>query len=326
MPAAAPLFDAHTHLSLSAPDHYPEPMHKIDSLLRLQREHGIGRSAVYSPMVISHALQAGRDPLAAARQYNEHIARTQDRHPQEVAGVGIVYPFADDDSAREAERAIRDLGLTGIMANPYLQGDWLDQDARAEPLLQAMHELRAPLIVHPEENLEKVVAQAAGRRLMYDEGLVLWRTLATTWALYGFAAGPLLDRYPQLRIVFAHGGGTFWGKASRIDMAFRELVMKGDAIARSQWEGEESDVLPLDRLRRHQVYMDTAWMDRGAMHNALHWLGPDRLLYGSDGSPHPNSIAYFQQQLDGMQLPDDHLQAIRHGTAAALFGAGQPPS
>src|SRR5438874_981449 len=123
MTAAGPFVDAHTHLSLSAPDYYPEPMHKIDSLLHLQREHGIGRSVVYSPMVISHALQAGRDPLAAARQYNEHIARTQDQHPDEVAGVGIVYPFASDESAREAERAIRDLGLTGIMVNPYLAGD-----------------------------------------------------------------------------------------------------------------------------------------------------------------------------------------------------------
>jgi aminocarboxymuconate-semialdehyde decarboxylase len=237
-----------------------------------------------------------------------------------VAGVGIVYPFAADESAREAERAVSELGLTGIMANPYLQGDWLDQDARAEPLFQAMHELRAPLIVHPEEHLEKVVAEAVGRRLLYDEGLVLWRTLATTWALYGFAAGPLLDRYPELRIVFAHGGGTFWGKATRIDMAFRELISRGDAIARSQWEGEESDMPPLARLKHHHVYMDTAWMDRGAMRNALEWLGPDRLLYGSDGSPHPNSIDYFQRQLEDMQLSAADLQGIWQGTADGLFG------
>jgi aminocarboxymuconate-semialdehyde decarboxylase len=320
MSAAPHLFDAHTHLSLKAPDHYPRAMHHIDSLLELQRDHGIGRSAVYSPMVISHAIQAGRDPLAAARQYNEHIARTQDEHPDEVAGVGIIYPFAADESAREAERAIRELGLIGVMANPYLAGDWLDQDARAEPLFQALHELRAPLIVHPEEHMEHVVAQAVGRKLLYDEGLVMWRTLATTWALYGFAAGPLLDRYPDMRMVFAHGAGMFWGKATRIDMAFRELVSGGDAIARSQWQGEESDVLPLDRLKQHHVYMDTAWMDRSSMHSALHWLGPDRLLYGSDGSPHPNSIDYFQRQLEDMGLSSAELHAIQHGNAAGLFG------
>jgi aminocarboxymuconate-semialdehyde decarboxylase len=315
----APLVDVHTHLSLSAPEHYPQPMHKIEALLHLQREHGIGQSAVYSPMVISHALQAGRDPLAAARSYNDHIARTQEAHPGEVIGVGIIYPFAGDDSAREAERAIRQLGLSGVMANPYLQGDWLDQDERAEPLFEALEELGAPLIVHPEEHLEQVVAKAAGRRLLYDEGLVLWRTLATTWALYGFAAGPLLDRFPRLKVIFAHGGGLFWGKASRIDMAFRELVRRGDAIARSQWEGEETSTLPFERLKAHQVYMDTAWMDRGAMRNAIEWLGPDRLLYGSDGSPHPNSIGYFQHQLEQMALSGDALAAIKHGNAEQLF-------
>src|SRR5438067_10965861 len=106
MSAGQLLVDAHTHLSLRAPEHYPQPMHRIDALLHLQREHGIGASAVYSPMVISQALQAGRDPLEAARQYNDFIARTQGDHREEVIGVGIVYPFAGDAGAREAERAI----------------------------------------------------------------------------------------------------------------------------------------------------------------------------------------------------------------------------
>src|SRR5438270_13337709 len=104
---AATLVDAHTHLSLAAPEHYPQAMHNVDALLHLQREHGITRSAVYSPMVVSQAIHSGRDPLEAARRYNDFIARTRDLHPDEVSGVGISYPFAEDESAREAERAVR---------------------------------------------------------------------------------------------------------------------------------------------------------------------------------------------------------------------------
>jgi aminocarboxymuconate-semialdehyde decarboxylase len=271
-------------------------------------------------MVVSQAQQSGREPLEAARRYNDFIARTRDQHPDEVTGVGIVYPFAADESAREVERAVSELGLAGIMANPYLQGRWIDQDPAAEPLFQAMAGLGAPLIVHPEEYMEKVVAEAVGRRLLFDEGLVLWRTLATTFSLYGFAAGPLLDRYPDLKLVFAHGGGLFWGKATRIDMAFRELVARGDAIAASQWQGDRTDALPFDRLKAHQVFMDTAWMDRGAMRNALDWLGPDRLLFGTDGSPHPGSIDYFKHQLETMSLSDPDRHAIEHANAERLFG------
>jgi aminocarboxymuconate-semialdehyde decarboxylase len=313
------LVDAHTHLSLRAPDYYPRPMHHVEALLELQRSHGIGCSAVYSPMVVSQALQAGRDPLEASRQYNEHIARTRDEHRDEVVGVGIIYPFAGDESAREAERAIKQLALSGVMANPYLQGNWLDQDQRAEPLFQALQEVDAPLIVHPEEHMEKVVAQAVGRRLLYDEGLVLWRTLATTWCLYGFAAGPLLDRFPRLKLVFAHGGGGFWGKATRIEMAFQELVARDDAIAMSQWQGERSGTPPLQRLRDRQVYMDTAWMDRGALRTAIEFLGAGKLLYGSDGSPHPNSIDYFQGQLESLGLPEPDLAGVKHVNAERLF-------
>lgn len=322
MPSTGLLVDVHTHLSLAAPEFYPQAMQKIEALLELQREHGISRSAVYSPMVVSQALHSGRDPLEAARRYNDFMAGTRDQHPNEVTGVGIVYPFAGDQSAREAERAVSQLGLSGIMANPYLEGRWLDQDVSAEPLFQVMETLGAPLIVHPEEYMEKVVSEAVGRRLLFDEGLVLWRTLATTWALYGFAAGTLLDRFPRLKLIFAHGGGLFWGKAARIDMAFRELISRGDAIAGSQWEGSRSALLPFERLKTHQVYMDTAWMDRGAMRNALEWLGPDRLLFGTDGSPHPGSIDYFKRQLDGMALSEDDRHAIRHRNAAELFGFG----
>lgn len=321
MSASHLLVDAHTHLSLRAPDHYPQPMHRVDALLELQRQHGIGCSAAYSPMVISQAMQAGRDPRVAAQQYNEHIAGTRDQHPDEIIGVGIIYPFASDESARDAERAVKELGLSGVMANPYLQGDWLDQDQRAEPLFQVLEELNVPLIVHPEEHLEKVVAEVAGRRLKYDEGLVMWRTLATTWSLYGFAAGPLLDRFPRLKVVFAHGAGAFWGSATRIEMAFQELVARDDAIAMSQWEGQRSATPPLGRLRDHHVYMDTAWMDRSAMRSAIEFLGSDRLLYGSDGSPHPNSIDYFQRQLDDLGLPDSDLQGIKHANAQGLFAA-----
>jgi len=97
-------------------------------------------------------------------------------------------------------------------------------------------------------------------------------------------------------------------------------VARGDAIAASQWEGPSSDTLPFDRLRSHEVYMDTAWMDRGSMRNAIEWLGPDRVLFGTDGSPHPGSIDYFKRQLADMGLPDAQRQAIEHTNAARLFG------
>jgi len=208
-------------------------MRDVEALLDQQRMHGITRSIVYSPMEIQRAFRASDDPAAYASRYNTFIAETQQQHGDEIVGAGIVYPFAGDASAYEAERAVRELGLRGLMVNPYMRGAWLDQDGRAEPFLAAVESLGVPLILHPEEDLEREAAAALGRQLRYAEGLVLWRTFATMLVLYGFACGPLLAKYPRLRLIFAHGGGGFWPAASRIELLFQELLPTADPIVLS---------------------------------------------------------------------------------------------
>jgi aminocarboxymuconate-semialdehyde decarboxylase len=294
-------------------------MRDADTLLELQRRNGITRSVVYSPMEIQRALRAGDEPMLYATRYNEFVSRAQEKYPDEIVGVGLVYPFDGDASAREAERIVRELGLRAVMVNPYLRGSWIDQDERAEPLLAAVEEMGVPLVLHPEEDLERLAAETLGRRIRYAEGLVLWRTWATTLALYGFAAGPLLQRFPRLRMVFCHGGGSFWGNAARVDVLYRELVPTDDPIVGLQWEGETGQD-PIAWLRAHEVYMDVAWMDGGAMRTAIDRLGVDRLLFGTDGSAHAGSIPFFLSQLETLGLSEQELQQIRFDNVARVFG------
>lgn len=319
----AGLFDAHTHLLLTGPPHYPLAMRDTDALLKQQRSFDIRRSIVYSPMEIQRAFRASEDPSAFAGRYNEFISEVQTQHPDEVVGVGIVYPFEGDKSAREAERVIQGLGLRGVMVNPFMRGNWLDQDERAEPLLAAVEALGVPLILHPEEDLERAAAQAINRQLRYAEGLVLWRTWATTLVLYGFAVGPLLHKFPELKLVFAHGGGAFWPSAARIDVLFKELIPNDDPIVDGQWEGGEPNMAPLDWLRAHEVYFDAAWFDGSALRGAIDRFGADRFLFGTDGSAHGHSIGFFCDQLRDLGLSEDDLALVQSGNAERLFGINE---
>jgi aminocarboxymuconate-semialdehyde decarboxylase len=323
MTTDAGLFDAHTHLLLTGPPHYPLAMRDTDALLEQQRSFNIRRSIVYSPMEIQRAFRASEDPSAFASRYNEFIATVQEKHSDEIVGVGIVYPFEGDKSAREAERVIQGLGLGGVMVNPFMRGAWLDQDDRAEPLLAAVEELGAPLILHPEEDLERVAAQAINRQLRYAEGLVLWRTWATTLVLYGFAVGPLLRQFPKLKLIFAHGGGAFWPSAARIDVLFKELIPNEDPIVDGQWEGGEPNVAPLDWLRAHEVYFDTAWFDVSALRGAIDRFGADRFLFGTDGSAHGHSIGFFCDQLSEAGLSEADLKLVQSQNAERLFRANR---
>jgi aminocarboxymuconate-semialdehyde decarboxylase len=320
MTAATKIFDSHTHLLLTGPPHYPLAMRNLDVLLEQQRSFGISRSVVYSPMEIQRAFRASEDPSAFASRYNEFISKVQEQHGDEVVGVGIVYPFEGDKSAREAERIIKELGLRGVMVNPFMRGAWLDQDARAEPVLAAVESLGVPLIVHPEEDMERAAAQALNRQIRYAEGLVLWRTWATTLVLYGFAVGPLLDKFPALKMVFAHGGGSFWPAAARIDVLFQELIPNEDPIVDGQWEGGDPHMSPLERLRAHEVYFDTAWFDASALRGAIDRLGADRFLFGTDGSAHGQSIGFFCGQLTEVGLAESDLRLVQTENAATLFG------
>jgi aminocarboxymuconate-semialdehyde decarboxylase len=295
-------------------------MRNAEALLEQQQSHGISRSIVYSPMEIQRAFRSGEDPHGFAARYNDWIASAQDRYSDWLTGVGLVYPFSGDTSAREAVRIVRELRLRAVMVNPYMRGAWLDQDPRAEPLLAAMEELGVPLILHPEEDLEREAAQAVGRELRFAEGLVIWRTFATTLVLYGFAAGPLLERFPRLKLVFAHGGGGFWPDAARIDVLFQKLIPNDDPIVEGQWLGEHSTRQPLEWLRAHEVYFDIAWFDGSALQAAIERFGADRFLYGTDGSAHGHSIGYFRQEFDRLSLSDSEREQIRYGNTARLFG------
>jgi aminocarboxymuconate-semialdehyde decarboxylase len=298
-------------------------MRSVEALLDQQRAHGIGRSVVYSPMEIQRAFRASEDPAAYAARYNTFLGEIQQRHSDEIVGAGIVYPFAGDASALEAERAVRELGLRAIMVKPYMRRAWLDQDGRAEPLLAAVEALGVPLILHPEEDLEREAAAALGRELRYAEGLVLWRTFATMLVLYGFACGPLLEKFPRLRLVFAHGGGGFWPNAARVELLFQELLPAEDPIVRGQWEGDAPARKPIEWQRAHEVYFDCAWFSGEALLGAVEQFGSDRFLFGTDGSAHGRSIDFYAGRFDALPLPAEDLQRIRYDNAARLFGASQ---
>lgn len=314
------IFDAHTHLLLTGPPYYPLAMRDVNALLEQQRSHGITRNIVYSPMEVQRAFRASEDPHVFARRYNDFIARTQEKFPDEIVGVGIVYPFSGDESAREAERIVTELGLRGVMVNPFMRNAWLDQDERAEPTLEAVEKLGVPLIVHPEEDLERAAAQAINRQLRYAEGLVIWRTFATTLVLYGFAAGPLLHRFPKLRLVFAHGGGAFWPDADRISVLFDHLIPNDDPIVAGQWEGEPVKQQPFEWLKEHEVYFDAAWFDGPTLKASMDRFGADRFLFGTDGSAHGHSIGYFISRLDEIGLGASEMQQLRYDNTARVFG------
>ncbi|MDX0803039.1 hypothetical protein GOD37_29550 [Sinorhizobium medicae] len=63
----------------------------------------------------------GNVPLTAVREANDWLATLSREHPT-LTGFAVVDAFAGEEAAREAERAIVDLGLTGLVIDSSRDG------------------------------------------------------------------------------------------------------------------------------------------------------------------------------------------------------------
>ena len=147
--------------------------------------------------------------VATAQEANDALAEIVSSRPERFAGFAAV-PLQDPDAAAaEAERAVRELGMVGILVNGY--SDLAGSDAGAyydQPeygvFWERVAELGVPLYLHPRSPLPS-------QRRIYEGHPEL---LGPTW---GFAVetgthalrlitGGLFDRYPQVQVILGHLG------------------------------------------------------------------------------------------------------------------------
>jgi aminocarboxymuconate-semialdehyde decarboxylase len=123
-------------------------------------------------------------------------------HPQRFAGLATV-PLGDPELAiEELERAITELGLAGVEIGTNIAGAELD-DPRFMPFFERASELKAGVFVHPWQVI-------GGRRLRADYYALYTVAMPaeTAFAAAALVFGGVLERIPQLHVLFAHGGGA----------------------------------------------------------------------------------------------------------------------
>src|SRR5438445_7305040 len=162
------------------------------------------------------------DALDLSRRLNDHIAGIVRNHPKRFAGLATI-PMQDPDlAAGELERCVHELGLRGaqigthVDANPHSgRIDPLNLDnASLQPVWSAAEELDAAIFVHPWDMLGKE------RMPKYWLPWLVGMPAETSLAICSLIFGGVFERFPKLRVGFAHGGGAFPWTLGRIDHAF----------------------------------------------------------------------------------------------------------
>jgi aminocarboxymuconate-semialdehyde decarboxylase len=206
-------------------------------------------------------------------------------------------------SAKELERAMRQLGMRGAMLFSNVNGVALS-DRRYWPLYEIANDLGAVLYIHPEHPIN--VEMMKEYWLMPLVGFLYDTTLAA--ASLVFAGVP--ERFPKIRWALCHLGGTIPYLAERLDRGFHAFR---DCRANIQRE-------PSSYLK--QFYYDTVNFNQGALKLAIDFAGTDHILAGSD---YPHQIGSIPSMLDAIaKLPvsDAERRGIYGGNAAKLLGLG----
>ena len=179
----------------------------MDVAMRLEEmhRHGIDLQLLSpNPLTFFHHIPA-QDAINFCAAQNDAMANIVLKHPNKFLGAAAL-PIQDiDASVKEAERAVKLLGLSAIYIGTNFPFD-ID-DPCLDPLYSAIAELNVPLFMHP--------ASSGGpggpddsRLARFDMTLILGYAYEETVAVAQLVLGGVIDRHPNLDICISHGGGV----------------------------------------------------------------------------------------------------------------------
>ncbi|MFF2446347.1 amidohydrolase family protein [Neobacillus sp. NPDC058068] len=170
---------------------------------------------VLSPIPVTFSYWA--EPEAAeemARIQNDFIAETVKKYPDRFIGLGTV-PLQDVEvSIREMDRCMHELGLKGIEIGTNINGQNLDDPAFTK-FFEMAEKWEVPLFVHPWETLGR--ERMPRHNFMYTVGMPSETALAAA----SLICGGVIEKFPGLKVCFAHGGGSFPYILPRLDQGWK---------------------------------------------------------------------------------------------------------
>ncbi|HSR75131.1 MAG TPA: amidohydrolase family protein [Xanthobacteraceae bacterium] len=279
----------------------------IENFLEAHYRNNIDISVVTNAAHYLRGKHASEE-LAAVQKWTDYAIAIQEKYKGIIYGFATILPCGGPAFVKEAERAIRELGLKGIFIHSSHKGHYPDDD-EARPFWELVQDLDVPVMIHPphvgfgEERMSEYrLASSIGRP--FDLCLALGRLIVRG----------VLEDFPRVKLVSSHGGGGICEVIGRMDYAYE---LQDEAYFLGSYAPMKIKHPPGHYLK--QIYVDTVTYHLPAARLALETLGPDRLLYGSDAPPltslKPRAIAL----VNDLNLPEPQRDAVFWRNAATLL-------
>ncbi len=265
-------------------------------------QHGIDVQVLSTVPVLFNYWTKPEHGLEISRFLNDHIAEVTAKNPKHFVGLGTVPLQSPELAARELERCVKDLGFAGVQIGSHVN-DWNLNDPELFTFYRAAEKLGAALFVHPWDMM--------GQEKMpkYFLPWLVGMPAETSLAICSMIFGGIFEKFPRLRVCFAHGGGAFPSSIGRIEQGF---------LSRPDLCAVDNKKNPRDYLGK--FFVDSLVHDPEILKQLLGLLGENRVALGSD-YPFPLGEAVPGSMIDSMsELSTQVKQQIYQDNALEWLG------
>ncbi|MGE0772907.1 MAG: amidohydrolase family protein [Cyclobacteriaceae bacterium] len=230
------------------------------------------------------------DCLDLSMFLNDHIAKLVEKHPKHYVGLATL-PMQDAELAvKELERC-KKIGMKGIQIGSNVNDENLNE-GRFMPVFEACASLGMAVLVHPWNMM--------GQKHMQRYWLpwLVGMPAETSRALCSMIFGGVFEKFPTLRVNFAHAGGSFLATIGRIEHGFE---CRPDLVA------IDNNVNPRNYLRK--FWVDSITHDPLMLEYVIKLQGTKRITMGSD-YPFPLGDLEMGKFIEEMNLTSEEKEDI----------------
>jgi aminocarboxymuconate-semialdehyde decarboxylase len=189
-------------------------------------------------------------------------------HPDRYAALSSVALQFPDLAAEQLEYAVKKLGARGACVGGHVEGEDISMP-KYDPFWAKAQELGVVVFMHPQ-SAENVIKKDALKG-KGDLGNIIGNPLETTVFLSRMIFNGTFDRFPNLKICAAHGGGYLASYLGRTEVAC-QVRDNADCANKKQ---------PSEYMKT-QVLVDTIVLSDEGVRHLVAEVGSGQVVFGTD--------------------------------------------